>query len=70
MNIWGIGKDKYASLTAIGFDSKNNYVSVKRIVHTTGIYKDYPALRAHEVYPAHEALRANRSPTQYQRAGS
>ena len=39
MNIWGVSKD--TSRQAIGFDQNGDYVAVKRIKHTTGIYKDY-----------------------------
>ena len=41
MNIWDINKDADANRQAIGFDPSGNYVAVKQIKHTTGIYKDY-----------------------------
>ena len=41
MNIWGINRDTDANSQAIGFDPNGNYVAVKRIKHTTGVYKDY-----------------------------
>ena len=40
MNIWDI-EDTDANRQAIGFDPSGNYVAIKRVVHTTGVYKDY-----------------------------
>ena len=40
MNIWDI-EDTDANRQAIGFDNNGSYVSVERIVHNTGVYKDY-----------------------------
>ena len=41
MNIWGINRDTDANRQAIGFDPNGNYVAVKQIKHTTGVYADY-----------------------------
>ena len=40
MNIWDIDRDADANRQAMGFDHNGAYVAVKRVVHTTGIYKD------------------------------
>ena len=40
MNIWDVS-DVDANRQAIGFDPSGNYVAIKRVVHTTGIYSDY-----------------------------
>ena len=48
MNIWSVASGN-ATPQATGFDHDGNLVAVRRVVHTTGVYKDF----AHDIDESH-----------------